>query len=112
MNAGKLDKRIEIQKLGNQKDADGYQVEVWLPARKIPAMVIPVSAKEYHQAKTNQSENTTRFVVRYNKSLYTLLKQKDGELAISYKGGRFEIESVINDFEKSETITIIGVEVI
>lgn len=112
MNAGKLNKRIEIQKLVNETDADGYQVDKWVTVKKVSAMVIPVSAKEYSQAKANQTQNTTRFVVRYGTSLYKSLSDNSSELVVLYKSGRYNIESVINDYESNETITIIGTEVV
>ena len=112
MNAGKLNKRIEIQELGTKKDSDGYQVEEWATIRRLSAMVVPISAMEYNQAKATQTQNTTRFVVRYSNNLYALLKDNSKQLAILYKSGRYNVESVINDYESNESITIIGTEVV
>jgi len=103
MNAGDLNKRIELLVMGTGKDPDGYPIEEEVSYRKLWSKVSPVSAKEYSQAKADQTENITKFVVRYNKSLNIT-----DDMTILYRDKKFSIESVINDEEKNITLTIIG----
>ncbi len=107
LNPGSLNKRIEILTVGESFDADGYPVEGEVVYRKLWSQVIPVSAKDYNEAKATQTENITKFVIRYSKSLNIT-----NEMIISYKGNRFEIESVLNDEERNISLTIIGRSVV
>lgn len=105
LNSGDFDKRIIFQKKQEVVDSDGYPIEGYVDINKDWAMVKNVTAKEYVAAKSTQSENITRFVVRYRKR-YELDDMYD--LVIDYKGKKYEVESVINDDERSMTLTIIG----
>jgi len=107
MNPGELNKRIEILSIGQIFDEEGYSTEGEIVYKKLWSKVVNVSSKEYSQAKANQTENITKFVVRYNK-LYELTN----DMFIRYNDKRFNIESVINDEEKNITLTIIGRSVV
>lgn len=106
--AGDFNKRIQLQAIGEGGfDADGYPIEAQPVFQALWAMVKPVSAQEYTKEKANQTENITRFVIRYRRNLLV-----DDSMVIVYKGRTFEIESVINDDEQDLTLTIIGREVV
>lgn len=107
INAGQFNKRIKIQyKTEDSFDDEGYAVEGEEYSQSLWAMVKPISAKEYTKEKATQTENITRFVIRYRRNLNVT-----DEMKIIYKGRTFEIESVINDYENNTTLTIIGREV-
>lgn len=103
LSAGNFNKRITFQSKGGI-DAEGYPIEGKVDFKTLWAMVKTISAKEYHQAKSDQSEITTRFIIRYR----TDLKE---DMTILYGKRTFEIESIINDDEQNKTLTIIGKEV-
>lgn len=105
MNPGNLNRVILLRsEIRGGKDADGYPLEPRIVDKKVYAMVKPVSAREYHAAKASQTENVTRFVIRYKKDI-------DDSMKVIYNGRKFEIESIINDDDKNITLTIIGREI-
>ncbi|WP_101844217.1 phage head closure protein [Halobacillus sp. Marseille-P3879] len=110
ISAGDLNKRIKIQGKSSdepQYDHDGYLIENPEPTTySVRAKVKPVSAQEYHKAKADQTENITRFIIRYRKGLHV-----DDSMKVIYKDRVYEIESVINDNEANITLTIMGREV-
>lgn len=106
MSAGLFNKRITFQRTAHGEDDEGYQVEKTVNVITVWAAVKPVSAKEYLQAKADQMESITRFVIRFRRGLI-----KD-DMTIRYGDRHFEIVSIINDFEENKTLTIIGREVV
>ena len=107
LNPGLLNKRIEILTIGEGYDADGYPVEGEVVYKKLWSQVIPISVKDYSEAKATQTENITKFVIRYSKSL-----DITNSMFIKYIDKRFKVESVLNDEEKNITLTIIGRSVV
>lgn len=106
MNPGKLNRKITLQSVvQGGKDADGYPLEPTIKEVRLSAMVKPVSAREYHAAKASQTENVTRFIIRYKKDI-------DDSMKVIYNGRKFEIESIINDDDQNITLTIIGREIV
>lgn len=105
-NVGSFNKRITFQRKSKDYDADGYPVDIVENIMTVWAAVKPVSAKEFLQAKADQVENITRFVIRYRKNLI-----KD-DMTIRYGNRNFEIVTIINDYEDNTTLTIIGREVL
>lgn len=107
LSAGKFNKRIQLQAMGEEGfDENGYPIEAKPVYRVLWAMVKPVSATEYTKERANQTENITRFVIRYRKNLLV-----NDDMTIVYGGRNYAIESVINDDERDITLTIIGREV-
>lgn len=106
MNAGSFNKRITFQRKSKDIDSDGYPVEKVEDILTVWAAVKPVSAKEFLQAKADQVENITRFVIRYRKNLF------EDDMTIRYGNRNFEIVTIINDYESDTTLTIIGREVV
>ena len=64
-------------------------------------MVKPIKYNEYFESKASQSENITRFVIRYRDGV-------DSTMKIIYKDETYEIESIINDNEENKTLTTYG----
>ncbi|MDO7487041.1 phage head closure protein [Peribacillus frigoritolerans] len=105
MNAGHFNKRITIQSNNGGVDADGYPIQGTTNVVSVWAMVKPLSAKDYFEAKATQSERTTRFIIRYRTGI-------EFDMTILYGQRKFEIVSIINDNEENKTLTIIGTEVV
>jgi SPP1 family predicted phage head-tail adaptor len=106
ITAGDFNKRITLQKPSSSGvDQDGYPLPGTPLNLAVWAMVKPVSAREYTQAKADQTENIIRFVIRYRKNI-------DDTWLIFYKQRSFKIESVLNDNEENRTLTIIANEVV
>lgn len=105
ITAGDFNKRIILRKAGGGIDPDGYPIPGAPTDLKVWAMVKPISAREYTQAKATQTENVTRFIIRYRPGI-------DDSMIVVYKQRNYEIDSVINDNEENKTLTIIGNEVV
>ena len=102
MNAGQFNKRIILQsETEGGIDEFGYPLEPIVKELKLWAMVKPVKYTEYFESKTTQSENITRFVIRYRDGV-------DSTMTIFYKDQIYEIESIINDNEENKTLTLMG----
>ena len=102
INSGMFNKRIELQRTEEgQLDEEGYPIKPYVAKWQMWAMIKPLQAKEYIDSKATHSENITRFVIRYRKDV-------DSTFRIEYKGNIYEIESVINDNELDETLTLMG----
>ncbi|MNN85711.1 hypothetical protein D3C81_2030320 [compost metagenome] len=52
--------------------------------------------------------NIIRFVVRYSRSLGTTIEQHHTKLSIKYKGGFYDVQSVVNDDEANQTFTFVA----
>ena len=102
MNAGNFNKKIELQKVTEGGiDEFGYPTEPTIVTLKLWAMVKPIKYNEYFESKATQSENITRFVIRYREGV-------DSTMSILYKGETYEIEEIINDNEENKTLTLMG----
>lgn len=102
INSGMFNKRIELQhEEEGSVDEYGYPTDPVISKWQMWAMVKPIQAREYVDAKATQSENITRFVIRYREDV-------DSTFQINYKGNIYEIESIINDNELNQTLTIMG----
>lgn len=106
INIGQLDKRIAIQELTKVKDEDGYKTEKWVDVKsKLPAMVIELTGKEFVESRREVSEYTVRFVIRYRTGL-------NNKMRIVYDGREFNIQQIIPDRNRKQTMTIVGIEVV
>jgi SPP1 family predicted phage head-tail adaptor len=101
-----------LERLENAKDKDGYRIpedKAWKSVKTVWAAIKTIQGREFYQAATIQAERTTRFVIRYSKSMEALLNNK---MRVQYKNRIFEIESIINDNEANVTFTIMTSEVL
>ncbi|MGE7216589.1 phage head closure protein [Priestia koreensis] len=106
MNAGHFNKRIDFL-MKNDEGAvneNGFPTEDFGVIKSVWAMIKTVSTREYYQAMSEQNEVTTRFIIRYISGL-------NEDMQIRYKNQIFNINSIINDNEKNETLTIMAVQV-
>lgn len=69
MDAGKLDRLIDIQIRESIKDDYGASIPAWILHAKVWASKRDVRGREFWESDKVQSETTTRFVVRYRSDL-------------------------------------------
>lgn len=105
LSAGEFKHRITIiyTKDGGT-DEQGYALEPQEVKKRVWAKAIPVSGQDYLEAKANQTENITRFVIRYRRYF-----EVNTDMQIEFRGITYEIDGPpINDGFRNETLTIIG----
>lgn len=102
----KFTHRITFQQLVEKRDELGQLIDTggeaeWQDVKSVYAMVKTLQGREYFAAAATQSENTTRFVIRYTTGL-------NSHMRISYSNRIFDIVAPpINDDELFQTLTII-----
>lgn len=108
MNAGKLNKRIALLKFLEIEDnaggyVDNWPNEGWQEVVKIWADIDNPSGREIERAQQYQAEITHRITIRYRTDI-------DRSMTINYKGRRFDVEYIINPFEKKQWLQLMCVE--
>jgi len=103
MNPGLMRHRITFQQYVSTEDELGQQIGQWTDFWTCWAMIKTIQGREYFAAGAERNEGTIRFIIRYTPGI-------DPAMRIVYKGRIFDIESVINDDERNETLTIIATE--
>ena len=102
LNAGKLNKRIQIVSVEKTKDADGYWTETDAPVHSCWAQFSRTSGKELRQNDADYAEVAARFLIRYTR---TKLSRK---MVILYRGDRYEIEYINNYGDSNDYIELIA----
>lgn len=88
LNAGKLNKRVEILRVSTRRDPNGYPTETVTVLRRPWAQFSRVSGTETLKSGADMSETRARFVVRAGG---TAISRKD---RVRYGGAVYEIEYV------------------
>lgn len=101
-HSGLFRHRITFQEMGEGVDADGFPTggASWRDVKDAWAMIKTLKGTEFFKSAATQNEISSRFVVRYTTDLHP-------DMQIAYDGRAFAIESIINDDELDETLTII-----
>lgn len=94
VNAGELNKRIEIIKRTSAKDADGYDTITEKTVRRCWAKFTQKSGTELQKENADFGEESVRFLIRYTRTKITR------KMFVRYAGGVYEIEYV-NDYGDS-----------
>lgn len=102
LNAGKLNKRIQIVSVEKQKDADEYWIESDKPVHSCWAQFSRNSGKELAQNNADYAEITARFLIRYTR---TELSRK---MVVLYRDDRYEIEYINNYGDSNDYIELIA----
>jgi SPP1 family predicted phage head-tail adaptor len=98
LNAGNLDKRIEVWGVTEITDEygthtqDGKIYSCW-------AMIAPLRGKEYYEADKVQNEDNYKITIRYRKNMKESYK-------IHYRNNIFEIQSVVNPYMSNESLEL------
>lgn len=91
MQAGKLNKRITLQKpVKTQSSVTGAVVNGWADLAEIWANVTDVSARDFVAAQAGQSEVTTRIIIRWRDDV-------TDKHRILYHGRVYDIQGVLED---------------
>ena len=88
INAGELNKRIEIIYVEKTTDADGYATEKETVIRRPWAKFSQTSGTELVKANADMSEVNVRFLIRWSP---TVLSRK---MIVRYAGNDYEIEYI------------------
>lgn len=94
MRAGKLRRRVDIQRPLYQQDPESGEmvrtwVDVWL---RVPAAIEPLSAREFIAADATQSKVSARVVIRFRSGV-------DSTMRLIDRGRIYNIEGVLTDLE-------------
>ena len=109
IKASELRHRIAIVARVKQLDKAGSLTEDWQNGigfrvlHNVYAKVVPMGARDYFEAMSNQMQITHRIVVRY-------LPGINHKMLINFKGRKLEIVRVINIDEKNKWLEIQAVE--
>lgn len=88
LNAGKLDKRVEILRVSTRRDKNGYAAKTETVIRRPWAQFTRTSGTEALRSGADMSETRARFVIRAGG---TAISRKD---RVRYGGAVYEIEYV------------------
>lgn len=88
VNAGKLNKRIEIIQIEKELDRDGYETLKETVVRRPWAQFSQTSGTELAKANADMSEVKVRFLIRWSS---TPLSRK---MVVRYAGDDYEIEYI------------------
>jgi SPP1 family predicted phage head-tail adaptor len=88
IEAGKLDRRIKVQRATVSRNEMGEEVAAWADVAEIWAGVTPVSDGEKFRAAQVGAEITSRFIVRHS-SLTASISAED---RILYQGRVYDIQ--------------------
>lgn len=69
MDAGRLKKRVTIQRPRNDTDAAGDTASEWIDVACVWAAVEPLSGREWFAAQQHQSSVTHRVTIRYRRGI-------------------------------------------
>lgn len=72
------------------------------------AMVKTLKGNELMAASQEQFKKTTRFVIKYSKSLDEFITAEKTSFEIKHKGVTYDVKDAINDDELNETVTILA----
>lgn len=109
MNAGAYKKLITIQRLTEERDKDGFPLEVWEEYYTNYAYVNKLSGSEFWQAAETAAQSTVRFELRYHPQLEDVNTK---EFRILFGNRTFNITNVDNVQFRNETVKISGIEVV
>lgn len=100
MQAGKLRKRIEIQRRASTQDGYGQPLMTWETIASTQAEIEPMNGRELVAAMAVQSEATHTVTIRYRPGITAALR-------IKYAGRLFNIHSVIDESERHRMLTLL-----
>ena len=101
VNAGKLNKRVEIVRISTSPDADGYAAHTETVIRRPWAQFSRVSGSEALRQGADMGDVKVRFLIRSGHTAHTAISRKD---RVRYNGADYEIEYV-NDYGDSGEYT-------
>ena len=95
MDAGKLDKLINIEQRTLTQDLSGQEVELWVSIAIVYANIKPLIGRDYLASKQTVDELSHDVTIRYRRGIKPKMR-------ISFLSRKFEIFGVIDPEEKRE----------
>jgi SPP1 family predicted phage head-tail adaptor len=100
LKAGSLKHFVSLEKRTLDQDSNGDPVTVWEEVAKIWADITPLSAREFVQAKSEQSAADARITIRYRAGM-------NAQMRFVYRGNYYNIHGVLPDADSMmEYITL------
>lgn len=99
MQAGKLRRRIQIQRRQSAQDDYGQPSTVWVTVFDTFADIEPLSGRELILAQSVRSEVTHNVVIRYRPGITAAMR-------INYNGRFFNIRAVMDENERHRMLTL------
>ena len=103
MNAGRLDKRITIERMESGQDELGQPIEGWISTYSVWASIEPLQGREYIAAMAAQAERTVRIRLRYLPGIVPTMR-------VVYQGRVFSLTAVINVREENRELQLMALE--
>ena len=103
MDAGRLDKRISIERHEVGQDETGEPIDAWIPTYSVWASIEPLQGREYIAAMAVQAERTIRIRLRYLPGIVPTMR-------VVYQGRVFAITTAINVREENIELQLMALE--
>lgn len=108
MNPARFRRRIELFQRTTTTDALLQEIETYESWGKLWADIKTMKGAEYIGAAQEKQNKTTRFIVRYAKSIERFLQSEKTSFEILFKGVTYDVKDAMNDDEMNKTVTIIA----
>jgi len=99
VNAGKLRCRVIIQIIQKVPDGYGSFIETWTDQDTVYAAIIPLRGVELLAAQKEQSEITTKIIIRYRSKFLA-------DYRFKYGNRYFYVETIINPEERNRSLEL------
>lgn len=100
MRAGRLDRRIVIERPVSTTDTFGASIQTWTEVATVWASVRQLRGQEYLSAQAGQAEVDAVFKLRYRADLTPVMR-------ITYGGANYDIKS-ISEIGRREALEIMA----
>lgn len=99
MNIGALDHRVKLQTASRVTDSAGGWTVTWADTATVWASVEPVSGREPFVAQQLQGHVTHKVLIRYRSGI-------THDMRVLFGTRKFDVQAVINDKERNETLML------
>lgn len=100
LQAGSLNRLIEIQSRSTAKDAFGHQSDVWTTVITARASIEPLSGAEIVAAGAQLGETMVQVVIRWRQGITSAMR-------VVYQGGVYTVLSVLDEFDRHRKLTLL-----
>jgi len=104
MQAGRLNKRVKLQRLAENQDSFGEMVRSYSDYATVWASIEPLQGRELEHAQQISAETSHKVKIRYNSNVAS-------EHRVIYNDRIFEIEAVLNPYERNEQLVLMCKEI-
>lgn len=101
-NSGKYRNKLLLEHFVESVNENGYPVEEWKPFKSLWAKIKTIKGSETVLSASEVNTDTYRFIVPYTSGI-------NPKMRVVFKGRLFDIQSILNDDEEMNTITIVAV---